>query len=506
MIPAQWPANQREHRPIAQLLPYARNPMNHSAEQVEELAQSIKHFGVTFAPLIDEQGVLIAGHGRVLAMQKLGITECPVIVARGWSEDDKRAYRIADNQHARKATWNEDYLKSEVLDLKQHNFDLTLTGFDHLKIVEFVAGLGGGMGAREQEEETARERDLSDDEQQLLNEAWRPLLSEWRDMIETMDARGYLATSFTRGCVPVFFLRARYFGVDIPRCATYAYTPHRILINGDKAGSIYELLQKIETLDTDKSTSMNQGVQWLCHSMPRFDRFINNTHPVYAHRIPGDFPCLLARDLINEFCKEPGAKVLDPCHGWGGRLLGFLLSKNGWAYRGFDVDPKTSSGVAEMFHDLKPYAEGERKAGFTLQPFEEATLPPGIYDFALTSPPYFDVEKYDGPEQSWRRYHTFEAWCTGFYAPLISKTAAALKPGAHFALQVGNQSHPLEQAACTIAGLCGLQHIESRFSGMTNNLRDTPEEKGERVVIFRKQPGAAVAPAVDPAAAFGNVL
>lgn len=504
MIPAQWPANQREHRPIAQLLPYARNPMNHSDEQVEELAQSIKHFGVTFAPLIDEQGVLIAGHGRVLAMQKLGLTETPVIVARGWSEDDKRAYRIADNQHARKATWNEDFLKSEVLDLKQHNFDLTLTGFDHLKIVEFVAGLGGGMGQREQDEETARERDLTDDEQQLLNEAWLPLLGEFRIMIETMDARGYLATSFTRGCVPVFFLRARYFGLDIPRCATYAYTPHRILINGDTAGSILDLLRLEMPTETGKD-GMIKSVQWMCHNLPRFDRFINNTHPIHGHRIPGDFPALLARDLINEFCKTPGAKVLDPCHGWGGRLLGFLLSKNGWAYRGFDVDPKTSSGVAEMYHDLKRYAEGERKALFTLMPFEESVLTANTYDFALTSPPYFDVEKYDGPEQSWRRYKSFEAWCTGFYAPLISKTAAALKPGAHFALQIGNQSHPLEQTAQTIARLCGLQHVESRTTGMTNNLRNTGDEQGERVVIFRKQAGA-VAPAVDPASAFGKVL
>ena len=79
-------------------------------------------------------------------------------------------------------------------------------------------------------------------------------------------------------------------------------------------------------------------------------------------------------------------------------------------------------------------------------PFEDSQLTPNFYDIALTSPPYYDSEKYsDEPSNSLNRYNSFQEWCIGFYIPLITKTMAALKPGAVFILNIGSRMYPLNQ-------------------------------------------------------------
>jgi ParB-like chromosome segregation protein Spo0J len=108
-----WPADRVDQWPIERLIPYANNPRLHSAADVERIAAAILKWGWTNPVLVDEQGVLIAGHGRVAAAAKLGLTvPIPVIVARGWSEEEKRAYRLADNQLAARAEWDPDLLRN----------------------------------------------------------------------------------------------------------------------------------------------------------------------------------------------------------------------------------------------------------------------------------------------------------------------------------------------------------------------------------------------------------
>jgi ParB-like chromosome segregation protein Spo0J len=80
--------------------------------------------------LADEEGVLLAGHARVGAAAKLGLKSIPVIVARGWSEDEKRAYRLADNQLAARASWDPEQLQNELRELEFGGFNLDLIGFE----------------------------------------------------------------------------------------------------------------------------------------------------------------------------------------------------------------------------------------------------------------------------------------------------------------------------------------------------------------------------------------
>ena len=140
-----WPAERVERWPIERLTSYANNPRLHSTADIDKIAASILKWGWTNPVLVDEQGVLIAGHGRVAAAAQLGLTiPIPVIVAQGWSEEEKQAYRLADNELAARGSWYVDLLRSELGDLKNSRFDLGLTGFDPDRLAEILASLGSG--------------------------------------------------------------------------------------------------------------------------------------------------------------------------------------------------------------------------------------------------------------------------------------------------------------------------------------------------------------------------
>ena len=129
MSEQQWPADTITRRKVLDLIPYARNSRTHSDEQVGQIAASIKEWGWTVPVLIDEAGGLLAGHGRVLAAQRLGIDEIPTMTAKGWTEAQKKAYVIADNKLALNAGWDESMLAIEFKDLGDMGFNLELTGF-----------------------------------------------------------------------------------------------------------------------------------------------------------------------------------------------------------------------------------------------------------------------------------------------------------------------------------------------------------------------------------------
>lgn len=114
----------------ADLIPYARNSRTHSDAQVAKLAASIKEFGFLNPVIVDGDNGIIAGHGRILAAQKMGLEAVPTIEADHLTEAQRRAYIIADNRLALDAGWDADLLRIELGDLDAEGFDLSLTGFD----------------------------------------------------------------------------------------------------------------------------------------------------------------------------------------------------------------------------------------------------------------------------------------------------------------------------------------------------------------------------------------
>ena len=140
---SSWPADKVERRKVKDLVPYAKNARTHSEEQIEQIARAIEQWGWMVPCLVDEKGGLIAGHGRVLAAKQLGLDEVPVVVARGWSAAQKRAYVIADNKLTENGGWDDDLLKVEIGALQGEGFDLTLTGFS----MDEIGGLLGETAA-----------------------------------------------------------------------------------------------------------------------------------------------------------------------------------------------------------------------------------------------------------------------------------------------------------------------------------------------------------------------
>jgi DNA modification methylase len=130
-----------EHLALDALIPYARNSRTHSDEQVAQVAASIREFGFTNPVLIDGEGGIIAGHGRVMAARKLGLADVPCIRLAHLTEAQKRAYIIADNKLALNAGWDEHMLALEFKELGDLGFDLELTGFGLGDIDELLAAL-----------------------------------------------------------------------------------------------------------------------------------------------------------------------------------------------------------------------------------------------------------------------------------------------------------------------------------------------------------------------------
>ncbi len=130
--------------PPGRLQPYAGNARTHSDAQIAQIAASIEEFGFTNPILADGEGVIIAGHGRLLAAQRLGLEKVPVITLDHLTDAQRRALVIADNKIAENAGWDEETLRLEIEALQELEFDLDLIGFSDEELDDLLGGLDGG--------------------------------------------------------------------------------------------------------------------------------------------------------------------------------------------------------------------------------------------------------------------------------------------------------------------------------------------------------------------------
>jgi 16S rRNA G966 N2-methylase RsmD len=159
--------------------------------------------------------------------------------------------------------------------------------------------------------------------------------------------------------------------------------------------------------------------------------------------IIADFPPHVMRDYCKQFHLNKESKILDPCAGWGGRMIGASVVCNN--YTCFDPSTKTYNGLIKLYKWLKGFNDNFN-ADINKLPFEDSKLERESFDFALTSPPYYNTEKYSDEEtNSLNRYKTFDEWTNGFYIPLIKKTMKALKQNCTFVLNIGSRKYPLNQ-------------------------------------------------------------
>jgi ParB-like nuclease domain len=157
-INPNWPATQVEMVPIADLIPYIRNPRQHSPAQVLQIAASLKEFGWTMPVLRGQDNGIIAGHGRIQAAHKLHAdlsdpnreqwALAPVTTAVGWPESKRRAYVIADNKLALNSDWNVDLLATEIEALREVDFDIDLLGFSEADLARLSDDLASQAFSR----------------------------------------------------------------------------------------------------------------------------------------------------------------------------------------------------------------------------------------------------------------------------------------------------------------------------------------------------------------------
>ena len=136
---------------VSDLIPYINNARTHSAEQVSQIAASIKEFGFTNPVLIDGNNGIIAGHGRVQAAIKLDMIEVPTICLDTLTKAQVKAYILADNRLAESAGWDNDLLRIEIDDLKELDFDIDLIGFNPDELMNILDNVNFDPGTEEEQ-------------------------------------------------------------------------------------------------------------------------------------------------------------------------------------------------------------------------------------------------------------------------------------------------------------------------------------------------------------------
>lgn len=250
------------------------------------------------------------------------------------------------------------------------------------------------------------------------------------------------------------------------------FNPHRLATSKNASGdsqygafSVESFFSGLARVCLAKRGAWNSRV-WL-HEALRMN--------VNGYEYVNEFPPSLARDLCIQYGVTRSDRVLDPCAGWGGRMLGVSAVCD--RYAGFEPSSKTFQGLKCLEQFIKQMRP-EFQASVQQTPFEDGELEPCGYDFALTSPPYFDTELYsDDPGEACVRYHNYGEYVDGFFGPLVYKTMKALKPGSTFVLNIGNRAYPMDKSLEQIcAGKYDLRLLKG-FLGGKGGLHNG--EKGE---------------------------
>ena len=192
------------------------------------------------------------------------------------------------------------------------------------------------------------------------------------------------------------------------------------------------------------------------------DNRIRQNAKVYgAKQSVSNFRPTVARDIYNKFGSN-GAKVLDMCSGFGGRLLGFSASDCA-EYVGTDPSTKTYDGLIELSVDVKQIIS-DKKITIYNQPFEDLELPKDYFDIAFTSPPYFNTEVYsEEANNSCNRYPAYTAWLHKFLSPMIANAAKAVKPGGYVIVNIANVKNAPTLSLDCYEFMCqaNLNHIDT---------------------------------------------
>ena len=445
-----------------------RNPRKISKKNLEKLKKSVQDAPemLRLRELIvvphGGQFIVIAGNQRLEAAKDVGMETLPCKVLPEDTDPAKlREYAIKDN-----------------LPFGEDDWEIIASDWDTAELEEW------GMSVPEKWESKSKEKQISEDElEKLLSDAMADNCKEWLNQFDLLISNGCGLHSLTEGACRAAFLKAKYKGCDYPAYYSAYFTPQIINTPASchKKGRI-DVLRDIK----DGQSAGVKGLRTMSD-----DGIINvisrGSYPIADSSLCLDFPSKLARSLYDEFSpKDKRPRVLDPCHGWGGRLIGALLA-DVKSYTGIDPSEYAHNGVCKIRDAFAQYSKNT-VVELIKMPFEDVKLDKEVYDIALTSPPYFDVEKYEGNDTSSERYNNYDLWKSCFYKVLIENTFMSLVNGGYFILQVGSQRYPLVEDGKQIAKDAGFIIREVRNFGFSTNskLHDTEDDKKEKIIILQK--------------------
>lgn len=454
---------------LSKLKPYDKNPRIITEIGLKQLEESFDEIGMAQPININIDGTILSGHARFKQLLKEKAKIVDVYVPdRKLSAKEEEAVIIRMNKNTA-GTWDYDILANqfELEDLKNWGFtdqDFNINEFEN----------NSNLSNQNLETESLIKSEVP---KEHLNDAAYLWIEEVYDQIQVLKKANlnYLM-GINKGYALDKFLKAKYDDAHYPSYCSFAFHKHQFEIAGERYGLLNALqfvLEKKINLETFKTYFLKNL---------ELKNLISNGLPINGIRPPKDFPCKLAKDLINEFGNN--GKILDPCHGWGGRLIGFLLS-NAEKYVGIDPAIQTNQGVNEIKDLFIKYTEN-KSVNLHCDPFEEWESNEKDFDFALTSPPYFDVEKYEGGNQSHIKFDNYKAWKEGFYTELIKKVYFLLKPRGFFCLQIGSQTYPLLKDGQNIAKKIGFTVLEIRKTSMVSTIHEREDEENEVILVLQK--------------------
>ena len=239
----------------------------------------------------------------------------------------------------------------------------------------------------------------------------------------------------------------------------WAYFPHWVKVSSPKSESLEDAW-----LDDEKLRTLMRKVWRYCTKYKSecghwHTNRVRQLAKVYcAKQSPSNFRPTVAKALMDTY--GHGGAVYDPCGGWGGRMAGFLASG---CRRYTCCEPSTLSakGLQEL---ANTFAYVGKRTEVHCIGAEDYAPDMGAYDMALTSPPYFNTEKYaDEPTQSYMRFPEYDQWLDGFLAPMLSHVYDALREGGVFLLNIANvpTAKTLEDDALCLAAAAGFEHVDT---------------------------------------------
>jgi SAM-dependent methyltransferase len=198
----------------------------------------------------------------------------------------------------------------------------------------------------------------------------------------------------------------------------------------------------------------------------------------------------VARDIYDYYCKD-GFRVLDPCAGFGGRLMGASVSKRRICYTGIEPSSKTYHGLVEekrFIASVRPEFRSNIVHGCAEE--ELLNFKDDHFDFAFTSPPYFDTEEYDyDSTQSFVRYASYDAWLSGFLRPVLAEVYRIVKNEGFFVVNIGKYDNtPIAEDAIEMAEEIGFYLEETKFIAFPkyNFTKGDGDFRNEPVLVFKK--------------------